>query len=124
MAASAPHEHRPAEAVPFVGVEVATLSADHLRASLRVTGTVLPSSAPMLTSVLRTHLASGRRYLRVDLAAASVTDPEVIQTLVAARRSVSALGGMLVFDNAGPRVVDAIRRATLYVRADQLTSAS
>ena len=105
-------------AAPFVGVEVATLRADHLRASVRVTGTVRPAAAALLTSVLRTHLAAGRRYLRVDLAGADVTDLAVVDALVEARRSVVDRGGMLVLENAGPCVVDAIRRATLFVRVD------
>ena len=105
-------------AAPFVGVEVATLRADHLRANILVTGTLRPAAVSLLTSVLRTHLAAGRRYLRVDLAGADVTDPAVVETLVEARRSVVDLGGMLVFENAGPLVVDAIRRATLFVRVD------
>ena len=102
---------------PFVGLEVATLSSDTLRAGVRVVGTLQPSTAPLLTSVLRTHIAGGRRYLRVDLAAASVDEPEVIDALLEARRAVLELGGMLVFENAGPRVVDAVRRATLNTRA-------
>lgn len=115
-AADPPVEHGLPAAEQFVGFEVATLSADHVRASIRVTGTMLPSAAPLLASVLRTHLAGGRRYLRVDLAAAQVSEPAVIEALVDARRSVNALGGTLVFENAGPRIVDAIRRATLFVR--------
>lgn len=111
----ATREHSPAPV--FLGLEVATLSSDTLRAGVRVIGTLLPSTAPLLTSVLRTHIAGGRRYLRVDLSAASVDEPEVIDALIEARRSVADLGGMLVFENAGPRVVDAIRRATLNARA-------
>jgi hypothetical protein len=103
-------------ATPFDGLEVATTGADTLRATVRVTGTLLPDNARVLTSVLRTHLAVGRRYLRVDLAAACVGDPAVIDALVETRRAIVALGGMLVFENAGPRVVDAVRHAALHVR--------
>ena len=97
------------------GLEVTTLSADTLRASIRVVGSLRPSTAPLLTSVLRTHVSAGRRYLRVDLATAQVTDTTVVSALVDVHRSVHALGGMLVFENAGPRLVDAIRDAAMFV---------
>lgn len=98
------------------GLEVATLSADTLRANIRVTGPLLPATSSLLTSILNTHVSSGRRYLRVDLAGAEVADPAVVELLVGAHRSIADLGGMLVFENAGPRVVDAIRGADLFVR--------
>ena len=103
-------------AAPTELLEVATVRSDTLRASVRVTGTLLPGAAPLLTSVLRTHLAVGRRYLRVDLADTCVNDPAVIAALLETRRAIVALGGMLVFENAGPRVIDAVRNAALHVR--------
>lgn len=111
-----PPETAAPDAEPFTGFEVATLSADTLRASIRVTGILVPNTAPLLTSVLRTHVTAGRRYLRVDLATARITDGAVVEALVAAHRTISDLGGMLVFENAGPRVIDALRNDTLFVR--------
>jgi anti-anti-sigma regulatory factor len=111
------------ESTPFTGaetypdLEVATLSADTLRASIRVTGTLVPNTASLVTSILRTHVAAGRRYLRVDLAGAHFTDDGVVAALVSAHRTISDLGGMLVFENAGPRMVDAIRSATLFANS-------
>lgn len=101
----------------FSGVEIATISADTLRANIRVTGTLVPSAASLLTSVLRTHVCIGRRYLRVDLATARIDDAGVIEALVSAHRTIAELGGMLVFENAGPQVIDALRTETLYVRS-------
>lgn len=98
-------------------VEVATISADTLRASIRVTGTLVAETAPLLTSVLSTHVCAGRRYLRVDLSAAQITESAVVEALVVAHRSIADIGGMLVFENAGPRVIDAVRNDTLYVRS-------
>ena len=98
------------------GLEVATVSADTLRAVIRVTGALEPGTSALLVSVVRTHVSTGRRYLRVDLSAAEVADPAVIEQLVDAHRSIAELGGMLVFENAGPRVVDAIRGADLFVQ--------
>lgn len=99
----------------FDGLEVATTGSDTLRASITVRGELAPASAALLTSVLRTHVVAGRRYLRVDLAAARITGPGVLAGLVAAHDTIAELGGMLVFENAGPDVVDAIRAATLFV---------
>lgn len=112
----APDEESSRVSAPPAGLEVATVSADALRANVRVVGDLVPASAPLLTSILRAHVAAGRRYLRVDLAAATVSDPAVVDALVAAHSDVHDLGGMLVFENAGPQVVDAIRSATLFVR--------
>lgn len=100
------------DAGPLHGLEVATVSSDTLRASVRVTGDLAPDTAPLLASILRTHITAGRRYLRVDLATAAVQDPGVVEALVAAHRSIAELGGMLVFENAGPEVVNAIRAST------------
>lgn len=102
---------------PVAEFEVATVAADTLRASIRVSGSLVAPTASVLTSVLRTHVAAGRRYLRVDLDTAQITDTEVVGALVDAHQTISDLGGMLVFENAGPLVIDAIRDATLYVRA-------
>ncbi len=105
------------ETVPsFAGLEVATLAADTLRASVRVTGSLSPGSVSLLTSVLRTHIAAGRRYLRVDLDTARICEPAVVDALVASHRTVADLGGMLVFENAGPHLIDAVRNATLFLR--------
>ncbi|GAB2480283.1 hypothetical protein GCM10027265_34150 [Jatrophihabitans fulvus] len=106
-----------ADAAPFVGLEVATVSADALRAGVRVTGELLATTAPLLNSVLGTHLSAGRRYLRVDLSAAVVGDAGVVDALVEAHTAVSELGGMLIFENAGPQVMEAVRAVSLYVRS-------
>lgn len=107
-------------AAPFVGLEVATVSADALRASIRVSGELQATTAPLLSSVLRTHLSAGRRYLRVDLSCAVVGDPGVVDALVEAHTAVTELGGMLIFENAGPQIMEAVRAVSLFVRsADQ-----
>lgn len=109
---------RDAESAPtFSGLEVATLTADTLRANVRITGDLALNSVALLTSVLRTHIATGRRYLRVDLAEAHILDLAVVDTLAELHRAVSELGGMLTFENAGAGIVDALRGTGLFVNA-------
>lgn len=106
--------------VPFIGLEVATVSGDELRASVRVAGRLEQSTVALLSSVLRTHMTAGRRYLRVDLAHAEVADSAVAAALLEAHTAVEAMGGMLVFENAGPRVMAAVSTDTLFVRAAEV----
>jgi hypothetical protein len=97
--------------------EVATVAADTLRASLRVAGALTRPACSVLVCVLNAHLRAGRHYLRVDVSGASIADPSVVDSLTEVHRHVADCGGMLVLENAGPRVVDAIRSSTLFVRA-------
>lgn len=109
---------RSADAAPtFAGLEVATLTADTLRANVRISGDLAINSVALLTSVLRTHISAGRRYLRVDLAEARILDLAVVDNLVDLHRAVTDLGGMLMFENAGPSAVSAMRGTSLYVNA-------
>jgi anti-anti-sigma regulatory factor len=105
------------EPEPFAGFEVATVSADTLRAGVRVHGTLQRHNVALLTSVLRTHMTAGRRYLRVDLTEAAIVDSAVVAALVESHSALAAVGGMLVFENAGPQVVDAAASASLFIRA-------
>lgn len=104
-------------APPSDTFEVATLSADTLRAGVRVSGPLTCRSSAVLTSVLRTHIAAGRRYLRVDVGAASVAEPAVVDVLAAAHRDISDLGGMLILENVGVELQAIIHGARLFVRA-------
>jgi hypothetical protein len=97
--------------------EVTTVGADLMRATIRTAGALtLPASAALI-GMLRAHLRAGRRYLRVDVGGSRVVDPAVLASLTSAHRQVAACGGMLVFENAGPQVVDAIRNSDLFVQA-------
>lgn len=104
-------------APPLDTFEVATLSADTLRAGVRVSGELTRRSSAVLTSVLRTHVAAGRRYLRVDVTAARIGEPAVVDLLVDAHRDIGGLGGMLIFENVGAELLETFREARLFVRA-------
>lgn len=99
------------------GFEVATVGSDTLRAGIRVMGALTKPACAVLVCVLRAHLGAGRHYLRVDVADAPVVADEAIGPLVQLHGQVTAAGGMLVFENAGPQVIDAVRDSTLFVRA-------
>lgn len=101
----------------FSGLEVATLTADTLRANVRIAGDLAINSIALLTSVLRTHISAGRRYLRVDLADAHILDLAVVDNLAELHQAVTELGGMLMFENAGASIVEAVRGTSLYVNA-------
>ena len=97
--------------------EVLTVAADLMRATIRTAGALTPPASAALIGVLRAHLGAGRRYLRVDVGGSRVADPGVLASLTSAHRQVAACGGMLVFENTGPQVVDAIRNSDLFVQA-------
>jgi hypothetical protein len=103
----------PPAAITF---EVATTSADALRASVRTAGALTRPACSVLRSVLAAHLRAGRRYLRVDVGGSDVLESDVLDALTETHHQIAEQGGMLVFENAGPRVIEAVRAAaTLFV---------
>jgi hypothetical protein len=116
MPTSSRHRARPRPTAPGT-VEVATISGYAEGANLRITGTVHGAAVGMLTTVLRTHLRVGRRYLRVDLGAAQL-DEAAVRCLAEAADAATALGGALVIERAAPRTVraiEAVRRTPVRV---------
>jgi anti-anti-sigma regulatory factor len=97
--------------------EVATVSADASRATIRTTGALTRSTCAVLISVLQAHLHTGRRYFRVDVGGLTALDESALAALADTHRHVAERGGMLVFENAPPRLVDTIRDSTLSTRA-------
>jgi anti-anti-sigma regulatory factor len=99
------------------GFEVATVGSDTLRAGIRIVGALTKPACAVLVCVLRAHLRAGRHYLRVDVADATLVDDQALGSLVQLHRQVTAVGGMLVLENAGPHVIDALGSTSLFVRA-------
>src|SRR5579875_1135718 len=64
-------------------VEVATVAADTLRASVRISGPLAGPACSILLCVLGAHLRAGRHYLRVDVSGASGVASEALAALVA-----------------------------------------
>jgi anti-anti-sigma regulatory factor len=110
-----PRALQPDPAPAHSGFEVATISSDVLRASVRVAGALSARTCPLLRGVLIAHLRAGRRYLRVNLAGASVDDLAVLEPLRAMHSSVAELGGMLVFDNASEEATEVLHGGDLFV---------
>lgn len=89
--------------------EVATINADASRAIIRTTGDLTRANCALLVSVLYAHLRAGRNDLRVDVSGSPVRDEASLRALVDVHRQVVDRGGLLVFDNAAPRLGAAIR---------------
>jgi anti-anti-sigma regulatory factor len=89
---------RPEDDSETDGFEVVTTSADKSRATIRVRGTLDPTTVPLLTSVLRTHIRAGRRDLHVDLTGAHVPDVAALDPLRETRAALADDGGLLVLD--------------------------
>jgi anti-anti-sigma regulatory factor len=97
--------------------EVATVTADATRATIRTVGALTHSTCAVLISVVQAHLHAGRHYLRLDVGGSTVLDEQALAALAGAHRHVAERGGMLVFENAPPRLVDTIRDSALSMRA-------
>lgn len=100
------HGHTPKSAtVP--PLEIATLSADDVRANLQITGRVSERAVPLLATVLHTHLRAGRRRLCVDVRAAALSDA-ALRCLAEWADDAAAHGGALVLENAPPQAAQAV----------------
>jgi hypothetical protein len=97
--------------------EVATVSADASHANIRTVGALTRPSCALLVSVLQAHLLAGRHDLLVDIGDSAVLDEPALTALTGAHERVAAGGGMLVFEHAPPRLVDAIRDSSRSFRA-------
>ena len=96
-------------------LEIVTVESDTLRAMIRVDGALTTRSTAVLVSMIGTHVRAGRRYLRIDLARASVEAGAATDDLRAAHDCLAGLGGMLVFDHTDARTGCALRTADLHV---------
>ena len=97
--------------------EVATVSADASRATIRTVGALTRPTCAVLVSVLQAHLRAGRHDLFVDVGDSAVLDEPALRALTGAHQRVAEGGGMLVFQHAPPRLVDALRDSTRSIRA-------
>jgi anti-anti-sigma factor len=103
MTSTAP---RPSEDLPLPDsfLSVQTLHVDDRRAAVAVLGDLDVSTAAELWSVLQSHLAAGRRYLRVDLSAVRFVDSAAVTALIEVHREALYRRGTLVLVGVSDRI--------------------
>lgn len=85
-------------------MSVETVGLDHLRAHVRVTGDLDMSTGAPLWAVLESHLAAGRRYLRLDMSGVSFVDAATLTGIAQVHHSALAERGRLLLTGVRPPV--------------------
>lgn len=94
-------------------MSVETIRWDRLRAHVKVSGDVDLSTGAPLWAVLDSHLAAGRRFLRVDLSEVTFLDATALTGLTRIHSDALAQRGTVVLTGVGPRIARLIRLAGL-----------
>lgn len=81
-------------------MSVATVRRDRQRALVRVVGELDLSTAAPLWAVLHSHLAAGRRFVRLDLSAVTFLDATALGGLTVAHQEALERRGTLVITGA------------------------
>lgn len=84
--------------------EVTTARADARRAEILVRGSLQPAVLPLLVSIVESHLAAGRRYLRVDVTGVGPVEPAVVTEFGRLHHRILRTRGTLVFTGVGPQL--------------------
>jgi anti-anti-sigma factor len=77
-------------------MSVETVRFDETRALIKVNGELDLSTAAPLWAVLQSHLAAGRRFLRLDLSGVTFLDATVLSGITRAHKDLLARRGTLV----------------------------
>ena len=85
-------------------VSVETVGLDRLRAHVRVTGDLDVSTAAPLWAVLQSHLAAGRRHVRLDLAGVAFLDASALSGIVQTHHDALEMRGTLVLSGMNSHV--------------------
>jgi anti-anti-sigma factor len=96
-----------ARARELLSVETTELS--QLRARVRVAGDLDASTGAPLWAVLQSHLAAGRRFLRVDLSGVAFLDAAALSGLTKAHHDALARRGTLVLTGVTMRLARVLR---------------
>jgi anti-anti-sigma factor len=97
----------PRDAGALLSVE--TVSLDHRRAHVRVTGDLDLSTGPAVWAILRSHLAAGRDYLRLDLSGVGFLDASALSGIAELHHAALARRGTLVLTGVSGRVARLLR---------------
>ena len=90
-------------------LSVETVGLDTLRAHVRVTGDLDVSTGAPLWAVLHSHLAAGRRYLRLDLSGVAFLDASALSGIVQAHHDTLDQRGTLVLTGLTPNLDRALQ---------------
>jgi anti-sigma B factor antagonist len=90
-------------------MSVETVGLDHLRARVDVTGELDMSTSAPLWAVLQSHLAVGRRFLRLDLSDVGFLDAAALSGIVGAHHDSLAQRGTLVLTGVHRRIARLLR---------------
>jgi anti-anti-sigma regulatory factor len=93
--------------------EVTVVRADATHAWLRAAGQLDMSTVENLTAVLETLLGWGRRHVRLDLTATTVSDRRCLDPLVRVHEMFLAEHGLLVLTSVSPDLADLLREDRL-----------
>lgn len=81
-----------------------TLSADATRASIRLAGPLSGRAVSLLGECLDLHLAAGRRFVRVSLAAVEHVDPCGLELFARVHHALLGRRGTLILTGVGAQV--------------------
>lgn len=90
---------------------VETVRFDRLRALVKVTGELDLSTAAPLWAVLESHVASGRRFLRLDMSGVTFLDATALSGITRAHQDLLRRRGTLVITGVRS-LVDRVLRMT------------
>jgi len=90
-------------------MSVETVRFDRARAVVKVLGELDLHTAAPLWAVLESHLAAGRRFLRLDLSGVTFLDATALTGITAVHRELLARRGTLVITGVRARVSRVLR---------------
>jgi anti-sigma B factor antagonist len=90
-------------------VSVETSRADRLRALIKVSGELDLGTAAPLWAVLRGHVESGRRFLRLDMSGVTFLDATALTGITTVHRELLQRRGTLVITGARSLVARVLR---------------
>jgi anti-sigma B factor antagonist len=85
-------------------LSVETVGLDQHRAHIRVAGELDLSTSAPLWAVLHSHLAAGRKYLRLDLSGVEFVDAAALGGIAVAHHDALTLRGTLVLTGVHTRI--------------------
>lgn len=90
-------------------VSVETVRCDRLRAQIKVAGELDLGTAAPLWAVLQGHVASGRRFIRLDLCGVTFLDATALTGITRVHRELLRRRGTLVLTGVRPLVARVLR---------------